>query len=104
MPRLKVMTLNLWGYRGEWPVRRDRLIRCMQDEEVDVVLLQEVGERAWKMNQALEISQFTGYAASFVPSGSSSMRSTIWSLVCRSIGRPQIGQCGTPTRAKSRRR
>lgn len=67
MPRLKVMTLNLWGYRGDWSARRDRLLRCMQDEEVDVVLLQEVAERAWKLNQALEISQLTGYAASYVP-------------------------------------
>ncbi len=35
----------------------------------------------------------------FVPSGSSRMRSTIWSGVWRLISRPQMGQCGMPMRA-----
>ena len=39
-----------------------------------------------------------------VPSSSSSTRSTICCGVCRAIGRPQIGQCGLPTRAYSSRR
>ncbi len=39
-----------------------------------------------------------------VPSGSSSSRSTICCGVCRVIASPQIGQCGLPTRAHSRRR
>ncbi|HEY3416283.1 MAG TPA: endonuclease/exonuclease/phosphatase family protein, partial [Armatimonadota bacterium] len=67
MPRLRVMTLNLWGYRGDWPARRDRLINCMQQEDLDVILLQEVSERAWRANQAEEISFLTGYHMAFVP-------------------------------------
>jgi endonuclease/exonuclease/phosphatase family metal-dependent hydrolase len=67
MPRLKVMTLNLWGYRGDWPARRARLVQCMQDEEIDVVLLQEVAEKALHPNQAWELSQLTGYAMLFTP-------------------------------------
>lgn len=33
------------------------------------------------------------------PLGQREHRSTIWSTVCCSIGRPQTGQCGTPMRA-----
>ncbi len=39
-----------------------------------------------------------------VPSGSCMTCSTICSADCPAIGRPQIGQCGCPMRAKSRRR
>lgn len=68
MPRLKIMTLNMWGFRGNWPLRRDRLLQCLQDEEIDVVLLQEVADRAWRLNQAEEVAHLSGYAMSFVPS------------------------------------
>jgi endonuclease/exonuclease/phosphatase family metal-dependent hydrolase len=67
MPRVKVMTVNLRGYRGEWSARRDRLISAMQSEEVDVVLLQEVSERGWRPNQAGEIAYLTGYAMAYIP-------------------------------------
>ena len=65
MPRLKVMTLNLGGYRGHWPTRRDRLIEVMQAEEIDVLLLQEVAERPWRPNQALELAMQTGYMVAY---------------------------------------
>ena len=39
-----------------------------------------------------------------VPSSIASTRSTICCGVCRLIGRPQIGQCGSPARANSSRR
>ena len=39
-----------------------------------------------------------------VPSAIASTRSTICCGVCRLIGRPQFGQCGSPTRAYSSRR
>jgi endonuclease/exonuclease/phosphatase family metal-dependent hydrolase len=68
MPRLKIMTLNLWGYHGNWETRRDRLIATMQSEELDVVLLQEVAERGWRINQAVELASMTGYALMYVPS------------------------------------
>ncbi len=61
------MTVNLWGYRGDWSARRDRLIGAMQSEEVDVVLLQDVAERGWRPNQAGEIAYLTGYAMAYVP-------------------------------------
>ncbi|MHB9129795.1 MAG: endonuclease/exonuclease/phosphatase family protein [Armatimonadota bacterium] len=61
------MTLNLRGFRGDWPTRRDRIIQVMHDEEIDVILLQEVAEQGWRTNQALEISMMTGYAVAFVP-------------------------------------
>ena len=67
MPRLKVMTLNVWGFRGDWAARRARLLKVMQDEELDVLLLQEADERAWHLNQAVELAQLTGYAMAFVP-------------------------------------
>jgi len=67
MPRLKVMTLNVWGYRGNWPARRERLIELMQEEEIDVLLLQEVAERPWRPNQAMELAMITGYMCAYVP-------------------------------------
>ena len=67
MPRLKVMTLNLWGFRGDWPARRDRLVQLLQNEEIDVLLLQEVAERPWRLNQALEIAYLTGYMMAYAP-------------------------------------
>ena len=39
-----------------------------------------------------------------VPSSIASTRSTICCGVCLEIAEPQIGQCGSPARAKSRRR
>jgi endonuclease/exonuclease/phosphatase family metal-dependent hydrolase len=67
MPRLKVLTLNLHGVRDGWPVRRDRLLGILQDEEVDVALLQEVSEKPWQSNHAAELAQLTGYALAFEP-------------------------------------
>ncbi len=68
MPRLKVMTLNLGGYRGNWSTRRDRLIELLQAEEIDVLLLQEVAERPWRPNQALELAMSTGYMLAYATS------------------------------------
>lgn len=67
MARLKVMTLNLWGFRGDWAARRDRLLLFLQNEEIDVVFLQEVEQRPWRMHQAEEIAFLTGYGMSFTP-------------------------------------
>lgn len=68
MPRLKVMTLNLWGYGGNWSSRRNRLIELLQAEEVDVLLLQEVAERPLRPNQALELAMMTGYMVAIATS------------------------------------
>ena len=67
MPRIKIMTLNLWGYRGRWGERRNRLIRMIKQEEIDILLLQEVAERAWHPNQGLELARLSGYAMEYVP-------------------------------------
>ncbi|MHB0939344.1 MAG: endonuclease/exonuclease/phosphatase family protein [Armatimonadota bacterium] len=67
MARLKVMTLNLWGFRGDWTARRDRLLLFLQNEEIDVLLLQEVEQRPWRMHQAEEIAYLTGYGMMYAP-------------------------------------
>ena len=67
MARLKVTTLNLWGFRGDWPARRDRLLLYLQNEEIDVLLLQEVEQRPWRMHQAEEIAYLTGYGMAYAP-------------------------------------
>lgn len=40
--RLKVMTLNIWGYNGNWERRRGLIVELLQREQPDVVGLQEV--------------------------------------------------------------
>jgi len=65
--RLKVMTLNLWGFRGDWAARRDRLLLFLQNEEIDVLFLQEVEQRPWRIHQAEEIAYLTGYGMTFAP-------------------------------------
>jgi endonuclease/exonuclease/phosphatase family metal-dependent hydrolase len=67
MPRLKVMTLNLWGFHHQWDTRRDHLMAAMQAEEIDVLLLQEVADRGWRLNQAVELATMTGYAMMYQP-------------------------------------
>lgn len=67
MPRLKVMTLNLWGLHHRWDARRDHLIAALQAEEIDVLLLQEVADRGWRLNQAAELATMTGYALMYQP-------------------------------------
>jgi beta-glucosidase len=67
MPTFRVMTLNLWGDRADWPARRTRLLTCLQTEEVDVLLLQEVTARTWRPSQSEEIARLTGYAMAYVP-------------------------------------
>lgn len=40
--RLRVVTLNIWGRRGDWPSRREVLVRRLAELDPDVVGLQEV--------------------------------------------------------------
>ena len=65
MPRVKVMTLQLSGNWEDWPARRERLLLFLQNEEIDVLLLQQIEERPWRLNQAEEIAYLTGYGVSF---------------------------------------
>lgn len=65
MARIKVMTLNCWGFRGDWTARRDRLLLFLQNEEVDVLLLQEVEERPWRLHQAEELAYLSGLSHAF---------------------------------------
>lgn len=67
MARLKIMTLNLHGMRGTWPARRERLLLFLQCEEIDVLLLQGVEERPWRLNQAEEIAYLSGYGMIYAP-------------------------------------
>ena len=50
-------------------------------------------------NSPLRSRTIGASTVNFVPSGSASTCSTIWSRLWPAIGRPQIGQCGRPTRA-----
>jgi len=68
MPRVKVMTLQLSGNWEDWPARRERLLLFLQNEEIDVLLLQQIEERPWRLNQAEEIAYLTGYGISFAAS------------------------------------
>ncbi len=81
MARLKVMTLHLHGYSGDWPTRRDRLLLFLQNEEVDVLLLQEVQERPWRLSQAEELAYLSGYGMLYSPAH----RYVFWPIVANGL-------------------
>lgn len=39
---LRVMTLNIWGLRGNWPARRDVIRKGLRELQPDLIALQEV--------------------------------------------------------------
>lgn len=67
MPTLKVLTINLRGYRANWAIRRARLLRVIEEEQIDVVLLQEVVDRTWHIDQARELARLIDYHVEYHP-------------------------------------
>lgn len=67
MLTLKVMTLNLRGYRANWLSRRARLLRLIDEQQIDIVLLQEAVDRTLHTDQAREIAQLIDYHVSYYP-------------------------------------
>lgn len=60
--RLRVATLNLWGFFADWPRRRAVLERQLPALDVDVYLLQEVVCCAGGGDQLAQLAEALGYA------------------------------------------
>ncbi len=58
--RLRVATLNLWGWFGDWPVRRARLGRHWSAVDADVLFVQEASTRG-QHDQIAETAELLGY-------------------------------------------
>ncbi len=63
--RLKVLTLNIWGFYGNWERRRKLIADLVSSERPDIVGLQEVCD--WRKfneegdHQAMQLARLTGY-------------------------------------------
>lgn len=58
--RLRVATLNLWGWFGDWPARRARLARHWGGVDTDVLFVQEASTRG-EHDQITETAETLGY-------------------------------------------
>ena len=58
--RLRVATLNLWGWFGDWPARRARLARHWHGIDTDVLFVQEAATRG-RHDQIAETAELLGY-------------------------------------------
>lgn len=58
--RLRVCSLNIWGFFGDWDQRREIIAREWPRIDADVVLLQEVRRRSG-VDQLRELSSCLGY-------------------------------------------
>ena len=58
--RLRVATLNLWGWFGDWPARRARLARHWHGIDTDVLFVQEASTRG-QHDQIAETAELLGY-------------------------------------------
>jgi endonuclease/exonuclease/phosphatase family metal-dependent hydrolase len=59
-PRLRVATLNLWGWFGDWPARRQRLERDWGNVDADVLFVQEAST-AGNEDQIVDTAETLGY-------------------------------------------
>jgi endonuclease/exonuclease/phosphatase family metal-dependent hydrolase len=39
---MKIMTLNIWRYDGDWNTRKPKIIEAILKEKPDIVFMQEV--------------------------------------------------------------
>lgn len=63
---VRVLTLNLWHDKGDWPKRRALIVEEIQRLKPDLIALQEVLQRPGLRNQAEDLSEALGYQAGFV--------------------------------------
>ncbi|QQP97673.1 endonuclease/exonuclease/phosphatase family protein [Lysobacter enzymogenes] len=63
---VRVLTLNLWHDKGDWPKRRALIVEEIQRLRPDLIALQEVLQRPGLRNQAEDLGEALGYEANFV--------------------------------------
>lgn len=63
---VRVLTLNLWHDKGDWPKRRALIVAEVQRLKPDLIALQEVLQRPGLRNQAEDLGQALGYRVRFV--------------------------------------
>lgn len=63
---VRVLTLNLWHDKGDWPKRRALIVAEIQRLKPDLIALQEVLQRPGLRNQAEDLGQALGYQVRFV--------------------------------------
>ena len=63
---LRVVTLNIYHDRADWPARLPLIVEQLRALDADVIALQEVLQAEGLPNQALSIGQALGYSVQFV--------------------------------------
>ncbi len=63
---VRVLTLNLWHDKGDWPKRRALIVEEVRRLKPDLIALQEVLQRPGLANQAEDLGRALGYRAGFV--------------------------------------
>lgn len=62
---LRVVTLNLWHDKADWPARMQRIVPTLRALRPDVIVLQEVLQHETLPNQATALADAIGYEALF---------------------------------------
>ncbi len=65
-PTIRVLSLNLWHDKGDWPRRRALIVDELRRLRPDVIALQEVLQRDGLRNQAEDLGAALGYRVQFV--------------------------------------
>lgn len=65
-PTIRVLSLNLWHDKGDWPRRRALIVDEVRRLRPDVIALQEVLQREGLRNQAEDLGAALGYRVQFV--------------------------------------
>lgn len=60
-PEMKLVTLNLWHDKGDWPKRKALIVAGLRELDPDVIALQEVLQHEGLPNQAKTIADALGY-------------------------------------------
>ncbi|WP_394540915.1 endonuclease/exonuclease/phosphatase family protein [Lysobacter enzymogenes] len=63
---VRVLTLNLWHDKGDWPRRRALILAEVARLKPDLIALQEVLQRPGLRNQAQDLGEALGYRVGFV--------------------------------------
>jgi len=65
-PTIRVLSLNLWHDKGDWPRRRALIVDEIRRLRPDAIALQEVLQRDGLRNQAEDLGAALGYRVQFV--------------------------------------